>query len=79
MDSCIPIYDIRDLKQLRRLRHQQRQKTIDEDNSSARASRFLVHFFNIHCTTKTWNFPMRRYMEDVDIGRQFFFSLFQHG
>ena len=75
-DSCIPIYDIRDLKQLRRLRQQQRQKTIDQDNSSARASRFLVHFFNIDCTTKTWNVPMRRYTEDVDIRRQISFLYF---
>ena len=32
----------------------------------ARASRFLVHFFDVHCTTTTWNLPMRRFMEDVD-------------
>ena len=25
----------------------------DQNNSSARASRFLVHFFDIHCTTTT--------------------------
>ena len=24
----------------------------DQNNSSARASRFLVHFFDVHCTTK---------------------------
>ena len=36
-----------------------------------RASRFLVHFFDVHCTTTTWNLPMRRFMEDVDILRQF--------
>ena len=25
----------------------------DQNNSSARASRFLVHFFDVHCTTTT--------------------------
>ena len=25
----------------------------DQNNSSARASRFLVHFFDVHCTSKT--------------------------
>ena len=53
------IVDIRELKQLRRRRQPQRrlQKTIglinDQNNSSARASRFLVHFFDVHCTTTT--------------------------
>ena len=51
----------------------------DQNNSSARASRFLVHFFDVHCTTATWNLLMRRYMEDVDIRRQISLSLFQHG
>ena len=38
-------------------RQRQLQKTIglmifnDQNNSSAGASRFLVHFFNVHCTT----------------------------
>ena len=27
----------------------------DQNNSSARASLFLVHFFDVHCTTTTWN------------------------
>ena len=45
----------------------------------ARASRFLVHFFDVHCTTTTWNLPMRRFMEDVDILRQIFPSLFENG
>ena len=27
----------------------------EQNNSSARASRFLVHFFDVHCTTTTWN------------------------
>ena len=35
----------------------------DQNNSSARASRFLVHFFDIHCTTP----PTLTFMEDVDI------------
>ena len=35
---------------------------------TVRASRFLVHFFDVHqCTTTTWNIPMRRFMEDMDI------------
>ena len=67
---------------LRRRRQRQRQKTIGfmtQKNSPARASRFLVHFFDVQCTTKTWNLPMRRFMEDVDIRRQMFLSLFEHG
>ena len=32
----------------------------DQNNSSARASRFLVHFFDVHCTTTTWNLLRRR-------------------
>ena len=74
--------DNRDLKQLRRRRQQQHQKTIGfmtKNNNSARASRFLVNFFDVHCTITTSNLPMRRYMEDVDIRRQIFLSLFQHG
>ena len=51
------IVDIRELKQLRRRRQPQRrlQKTEglinDQNNSFARASRFLVHFFDVHYTT----------------------------
>ena len=37
----------------------------DQNNSSAHAARFLVHFFEVHCTTSTWNLPMRRFMEDL--------------
>ena len=65
------------LKQRRRRRQQQQRPKkkknwfYDQNNSSARASRFLVHFFHVHCTTATWNLPMRRFMEDVDILRQF--------
>ena len=36
-------------------------------DGSACASRFLVHFFDVHYTTTTWNLQMRRFMEDVDI------------
>ena len=44
-------------------------------NSSARASRFLVHFFDVpyklnHCTYATWNLQVRRFMEDVNIRRR---------
>ena len=51
----------------------------EQNNCSARASRFLVHFFDVYCTTTTWNLPMRRLTEDVDILRQIFPSLFEHG
>ena len=50
-----------------------------EQNCSARASFFLVHFFDVYCTTTTRNLPMRRPVEDVDILRQIFPSLFEHG
>ena len=40
-----------------------------QNTSSVRTSHFLVHFFDVHCTTTAWNLPMRRYMEDVDIRR----------
>ena len=48
---------IRDLKQRRRRRQQQRQKSdwfYEQNNCSARASRFLVHFFDVYCTNTTW-------------------------
>ena len=48
----------------------------EQDKYSA-ASRFLEHFFDVHCTTTTWNLPMRRFMENVDIRRQIFLSLFE--
>ena len=44
-----------------------------------RASRFLVHFFDVYCTTTTWNPLMQRFVEDVDIRRQIFLSLLEHG
>ena len=39
----------------------------DQNNSSARASRFLVHFFDVHCTITTWSFLTWRFIEDVDL------------
>ena len=51
---------IRDLKQRRRRRQQQRQKNdwvYEQNNCSARASRFLIHFFDVYCTTTTWKPP----------------------
>ena len=51
----------------------------EQNDCSARESRFLAHFFDVHCTTTTWNLPMRRFMEDVDIRKQIFRSLFEHG
>ena len=54
-----------------------KQLVYEKNNCSAGASRFLVHSFDVHCTTTT-NFPMRRFMEDVDILRQIFPSLFEH-
>ena len=49
-------HDHRELKQLRRQPQRRLQKNNrfkDQNNSSARASRFLVHFFDVHCTTTT--------------------------
>ena len=49
-------YDNRELKQLRRRPQRRIQKDNrfnDQNNSSARASCFLVHFFDVHCTTTT--------------------------
>ena len=48
----------------------------DQNNSSARASRSLVHFFDVHCTTMTWNLLIWRFMKDVDIRRRNFLPLF---
>ena len=50
----------------------------EQNNCSARASHFLVRFFDVHCKTTTWNLPMRRFVEGVDILRQIFPSLFEH-
>ena len=49
----------------------------DQNNSSALASRFLVHFFDVHCKTWTWNLLIWRFIEDVDIRRQIFLPLFE--
>ena len=46
--------DNRELKQLRRRPQRQLQKSNrfnDQNNSSARASRFLLHLFDVHYTT----------------------------
>ena len=51
----------------------------EQNKCSARASHFLAHFFNVHDTTTTWNLPMWGFMEEVDIRRQIFPSLFEHG
>ena len=40
---------------------------------------FLVHFFDVHCTTMMWNLLMRQFMEDVNIQRRIFLSLFEPG
>ena len=50
----------RELKQLRRRPQRQLQKNNrfnNPNNSSARTSRFLVHFCDVHCTTTSWNLP----------------------
>ena len=68
---------IRELKQLRRRPQRRLQKNNtfnDQNKSSARASRFLVHFFDVHCTTTTWNLLIWRFMEDVDRTTNFPFS-----
>ena len=39
----------------------------DQNNSSACASRFLVHFFDVHCMTAMWNLLICHFMEDVNI------------
>ena len=55
-DNDWAITENRELKQLRRRSQQRLQKNNrfnDQNNSSARASPFLVHFFDVHCTTTT--------------------------
>ena len=49
----------------------------DQNNSSARASCFLVLFFDNHSLTTTWNHLIWRFMEDVDIRQQIFLPLFE--
>ena len=50
-----------------------------QNNSFAGASRFLVHFLEVHYTTTTSNLLIRRCREDVDIGGRTFLSLFETG
>ena len=49
----------------------------DQNNSSARVSRFLAHFFDVRRTTTTWNLLIWRFMEDVDVRRQILLPLFE--
>ena len=67
------------IKELKQLRWRQLQKTLDLkiNRRSARASRFLVHFFDAHCMTSTWNLLIWRFMEDMDIRRRIFLPLFE--
>ena len=47
-----------------------------EQNRLACASRILVHFFNVHCTTTMWNHLVWRFMKDaVNIRQWSFLSL----
>ena len=69
-----------ELKQPRRRPHRRLQKNNRfhyQNNSSARASRFLVHFFDVYCTTTTWNLLIWRFMEDMDILRRISLHLFE--
>ena len=56
-------YD-RELKQRRRQRHRQREKTMiwlvecGKNNRAARAARTLVEFSEVVCQTTTWNFQI---------------------
>ena len=71
---------IRELKQPRRRpqrRLQNNNRFNDQNNSSARESRCLVHFFEVHCTTTTWNLLIWRFMEDVNILRRISLHLFE--
>ena len=68
----------RELKQLRRRPQRQLQKSNrfnDQNNSSARASRFLLHLFDVHYTTMKWNLLIWRFKEDY-IRRRNFLHLF---
>ena len=70
----------RELKQLRRQPQRRLQKNNrfnNQNNSSERASLFLVHFFDVHCTTMTWSLLIWRFIEDVDIQRWIFLPLFE--
>ena len=52
----------------------QRRWRFHEQTTALHAHAFLVHFFDIHCTTTMWNLLMRRFMEDINI-----LSLFEAG
>ena len=71
----LSLWDNRELKQQRQQRRlQKNNRCNDQNNSCARASRFLVHFFDVHCMTTTWNLLTWRFMEDVDIQCRISFS-----
>ena len=40
------------IRELEQLRLQKNNRFNDQNNSSARASRFSVHFFDLHCTLR---------------------------
>ena len=52
-----------------------------QNNCSARASRLLVHFFDVNYTTTTRNLlhVMRRFMEDANIRRRIILLLLKAG
>ena len=41
-----------------------------QNNGTARALRYLVHFFDVHNTTRTWTFLLRRFIGDVTTRRR---------
>ena len=49
----------------------------EQNNSSARASSFLLHFFDVHGTTTTWNLLIRRPVEGVRIRRRIFQAIIE--
>ena len=51
----------------------------EQNNISARASRLLVHFFDVHCTNTKRNLLMRRFIKHVNIRRQIFLCHFGPG
>ena len=69
----------RELKQPRRRPQRRLQKTkgLMIKQHYERASRFLLHFFDVHCTITTWNLLIWRFMEDVDILRRISLHLFE--
>ena len=74
------IHSLGSLSNCRRWRRQQQcQKTIhrfyEQNNCSARVSHFLVHFFDVHCTTTTWNLPTRRFIGALRVDILQIFSL----